>query len=121
MHTTGEHGLLLGVSSDNLAPWTVPRIDQIAGLDAKVIVEALFLGPLGAIDTATSRNAGWSGSLGFNLLGGADPYQSWRLMSAGHPDSELGGQHHLAQPNTLDDFKNILFAVQSYQSPAAVY
>lgn len=109
------NGLLYGELQNGLAPWTVPRIDQIAGLDAKAIGEALFREPLGSDDTATSRNAGWSGAIGFNLLGGVSPFETWRLISAGDPGSEEPGNHSEAKVNTLDDFKNILFAVDSYQ------
>lgn len=108
------NGLLKGDPLDNLAPWTVPRIDQIAGLDAKAIGESLFREILGANDTAASRNAGWSGTIGFNLLGGSSPFETWRLTSAGDPDSEKTGRHGEAKANTLDDFKNILFAVDAY-------
>ena len=111
------NGLLLGDanSGDPLAPWTVPRIDQIAGLDAKAIGEALFSQALGAGDTATSRNAGWSGTLGFDLLGGSSPFETWRLLSAGDSGSELPGRHGQATLNTLDDVKNVLFAVLAYE------
>lgn len=110
------NGLLFGnpTSQNPLSPWTVPRIDQIAGLDAEAIGEALYQGTLGLADTATSRNAGWAGTLGFSLLGGSAPFETWRLTSAGDAQSELPGMHNLAQPNTLDDFKNLLFAVHSY-------
>jgi Ca2+-binding RTX toxin-like protein len=110
------NGLLLGDlnSSDPLTPWTVPRIDQIAGLDARAIGEALFREPLGTLDTATSRNAGWSGTLGFDLLGGSSPFETWRLLSAGDSGSELPGRHGQATLNTLDDVKNVLFAVLAY-------
>ncbi len=100
--------------ADPLPPWTVPRIDQIAGIDAKAIGEALYRDLLGGSDTATSRNAAWAGTLGFNLLGGSAPFETWRLTSAGDAQSELPGMHQHAQPNTMDDFKNLLFAVQSY-------
>ncbi|WP_295551257.1 calcium-binding protein [uncultured Pseudacidovorax sp.] len=111
------NGLLSGDATnptDVLRPWTVPRIDQIAGLDAKAIGEALYQGKVDAADTAISRNAGWAGALGFSLLGGISPFETWRLVSAGDGNSELPGQHSRAQANTLDDFKNILFAFYSY-------
>jgi hypothetical protein len=43
--------------ADRLLPWTVPRIDQIAGIDAKAIGEALYEKNLGEKDTAISRNS----------------------------------------------------------------
>lgn len=64
------NGLLVGVSLDGLAAWTLPGISQIAGLDAKAIGEVLFFNTLGSNDTAYSTNAGWSGTIGFSLLGG---------------------------------------------------
>lgn len=108
------NGLLYGDLNDGLAAWTVPRIDQIAGLDAKAIGEALFEVSLGITDTAYSRNAGWSGTIGFNLLGGSSPFETWRLISAGDPGSEDKGNHNSATINTLDDIKNILFAIDAY-------
>ncbi|MFJ3006181.1 calcium-binding protein [Pseudomonas fluorescens] len=106
--------LLYGSVKGDLAPWTVPSISQIAGIDASAIGEVLFLDDLGKDDTATSRNAGWSGTIGFSLLGGKPPYETWRLISAGDPGSEIKGNHELAKVNRLDDFKNILFAIDSY-------
>lgn len=110
------NGLLFGDPNpqDPLAPWTVPRIDQIAGLDAEAIGEVLYRDTLGPADTATSRNAGWAGAFGFSLLGGSSPFETWRLTSSGDAQSELPRMHNLAQPNTLDDFKNLLFGVHSY-------
>jgi len=98
----------------DLAPWTVPSISQIAAIDASAIGRVLF-DDIGADDTATSRNAGWSGTIGFSLLGGKPPYETWRLISAGDPSSEIKGNHELAKVNRLDDFKNILFAIDSYR------
>lgn len=109
------NGLIKGDSNADLAPWTVPRINQIAGLDASAIGEVLFKDKLGSNnDTAITQNAAWSGTLGFNLLGGKVPFESWRLMTAGDPGSELAGNHQLAKPNTLDDFKNVMFAMYAY-------
>ncbi|RBH39138.1 hypothetical protein C3F00_042655, partial [Pseudomonas sp. MWU13-2860] len=106
--------LLYGSVKGDLAPWTVPSISQIARIDASAIGEVLFLDDLGKDDTATSRNAGWSGTIGFSLLGAKPPYETWRLISAGDPGSEIKGNHELAKANRLDDFKNILFAIDSY-------
>ena len=92
--------------------WVVPTIDRIASADAAAIGKVLY-GNL-VTDTAFTANAAWSGAIGFNLLGGASPWETWRLLTAGDPNSEQEGKHHLAQFNTLDDFRNLLFAVDSY-------
>lgn len=60
--------LINGDILNNLAPWTVPRIDQIAGIDARAIGEVLFRNTLSPGDTAIDNNAAWSGTLGFNLI-----------------------------------------------------
>ena len=109
------NGLLFGDLENGLLPWQVPRIDQIASLDAKAIGESLFLAPLGESDTATRENSAWSGTIGFNLLGGASPFETWRLISAGDEGSTDLGHHGEARINTLDDFKNIIFAVEAYK------
>ncbi|WP_256214673.1 calcium-binding protein [Pseudomonas sp. H1h] len=106
--------LLYGSAKDDLAPWTVPSISQIAAIDASAIGKVLFHDENGEDDTATSRNAGWSGTIGSSLLGGKPPYETWRLISAGDPSSEIKGSHELAKVNRFDDFKNILFAIDSY-------
>jgi Ca2+-binding RTX toxin-like protein len=106
--------LLNGSHKYNLAPWTVPSIDQIASIDASAIGRILFPKEVGEEDTASSRNSGWSGTIGFSLLGGEYPYETWRLISAGDPESEIKGRHQLAKINRVDDFKNILFAIDSY-------
>ena len=49
------------------------------------------------------------------MLGGVSPFETWRLISAGDTGSTLPGQHNLAKVNRLDDFKNVLFAIDSYQ------
>jgi hypothetical protein len=36
------------------------------------------------------------------------------LISAGDPGAEIRGRHELAKINRIDDFKNILFAIDSY-------
>jgi Ca2+-binding RTX toxin-like protein len=110
------NALLEGSVEDNLAPWTLPSIDQIASIDARAVGEVLFLKKLGKEDTASSRNAGWSGTIAFSLLGGDWPYETWRLISAGDPGSELKGNHGKAKVNRLDDYKNILFAIDSYSA-----
>jgi Ca2+-binding RTX toxin-like protein len=108
------NSLMHGAPKDGLAPWTVPLIGQIASIDASAIGKVLFLDELGEEDTASSRNAGWSGAIGFSLLGGAYPFETWRLISAGDPESEIRGRHKLAKVNRVDDLKNILFAIDSY-------
>ncbi|TDK57972.1 calcium-binding protein [Pseudomonas moraviensis] len=106
--------LVDGSLAGQLAPWTVPTISQIAEIDASAIGKALFSGDCGKDDTAVSRNAGWSGTVGFSLLGGKPPYETWRLVSAGEPDTEDDGPPIQAKANRLDDYKNILFAIDSY-------
>lgn len=108
------NALMYGSLKDNLAPWTVPSIDQIASIDASAIGRVLFPKEVGDEDTASSRNSGWSGTIGFSLLGGEYPFETWRLISAGDPGSEIKGRHELAEVNRVDDFKNILFAIDSY-------
>ena len=104
--------LINGSPSDNLAPWTIPAINQIASIDARAIGEILFRHDID--DTASSRNSGWSGTIAFSLLGGKYPYETWRLISAGDPGSEIEGRHESAVLNRVDDFKNVLFAIDSY-------
>ncbi|MBV4547186.1 calcium-binding protein [Pseudomonas triticicola] len=106
--------LINGSLAGQLAPWTVPSISQIADIDASAIGEALFKEVCGEDDTAVKRNSGWSGTVGFSLLGGKRPYETWRLISAGDPDAEDGGPPIQAKPNRLDDYKNILFAIDAY-------
>ncbi|WP_242485155.1 calcium-binding protein [Pseudomonas sp. TH39(2020)] len=108
------NALIYGSVKDNLAPWTVPLISQIASIDARAVGEILFEEKSGAADTASSRNSGWSGTIAFSLLGGEYPYETWRLISAGDPGSEIKGSHEQAKVNRIDDFKNILFAIDSY-------
>jgi hypothetical protein len=62
-------------------PWTVPSIDQIADADASSIGFNLFEGKLNSEDDAIKTNSAWSGALGFNLLGGFSPYETWRLLA----------------------------------------
>ncbi|MDR7056537.1 hypothetical protein J2W70_003928 [Pseudomonas koreensis] len=107
--------LINGSLAGQLAPWTVPSISQIAEIDASAIGEALFKEVCGEDDTAVKRNSGWSGTVGFSLLGGKPPYETWRLISAGDPDAEDGGPPIQAKPNRLDDYKNILFAIDAYR------
>ncbi|WP_130910881.1 calcium-binding protein [Pseudomonas sp. Sample_9] len=106
--------LINGSLAGQLAPWTVPSISQIAEIDASAIGEALFKEVCGEDDTAVKRNAGWSGTIGFSLLGGKPPYETWRLISAGDSNGEDDGPPLQAKPNRLDDYKNILFAIDSY-------
>jgi len=106
--------LINGSLAGQLAPWTVPSNSQIAEIDASAIGEALFKEVCGEDDTAVKRNAGWSGTIGFSLLGGTPPYETWRLISAGDSNREDGGPPIQAKPNRLDDYKNILFAIDAY-------
>ena len=106
--------LINGSLAGQLAPWTVPSISQIAEIDASAIGEALFKEVCGEDDTAVKRNAGWSGTIGFSLLGGKPPYETWRLISAGDSNGEDDGPPLQAKPNRLDDYKNILFAIDAY-------
>jgi hypothetical protein len=98
---------------DNRYHWKVPPISEIAKADASSIGVNLFgpasTYPLQSNDTAVSANSAWSGALGFNLLGGSPPYESWRLLTGGD-----GAANTASTPNTLDDFKNVLFAVVAY-------
>jgi Ca2+-binding RTX toxin-like protein len=109
------NSLMNGSVKFDLPPWTVPSIDQIAAIDASAIGEVLFRKEAGIEDTASSQNAGWSGTIGFSLLGGKPPYETWRLIFAGDPGSDIKGSHQLAKVNRLDDYKNILFAIDSYR------
>ncbi|WRH93611.1 calcium-binding protein [Pseudomonas fluorescens] len=106
--------LIDGSLAGRLAPWTVPSISQIAEIDASAIGKALFSEACGEKDTAVSHNAGWSGTVGFSLLGGAPPYETWRLISAGDSQGDDGGPPTQTKANRLDDYKNILFAIDSY-------
>lgn len=85
--------------------WKVGNIRDIAESDASSIGINLYEHLLqDGEDTAISVNAGWSGTIGFNLLGGFVPYESWRLYRAGDRD----------KIDTLDDVKNVLYAIYSY-------
>jgi len=106
--------LRLGNDEYGATPWTVPSIAQIAGADASAIGAALYQGRVDGLDSALVNNAGWSGVLGFSLLGGSPPYETWRLIASGDTGSENIGEHERAQVNTLEDFKNVLFAVDAY-------
>ena len=98
-----------------VSPWTIPRIDQIAEADAKSIGENLFRGTLSGDDDAVKFNSAWSGAIGFNLLGGAAPFESWRLLvDLGAGDTEITKKSAIV--NTLDDFKNILYASSGVRS-----
>lgn len=105
------NGLLSGDQAHGLNAWTVPSISQIAALDAQAIGQTLFASTLDPTDTAVTNNAAWSGTLGFSLLGGQKPFETWRLIASG--DSNEKGYAD-AQANTLDDIKNLLFAADSY-------
>lgn len=107
------NGLING--SGPLPRWTIPSIDQIATLDASAIQQVLFRGKLDSNDSAVELNAAWSGTIAFSLLGGVDPYETWRLIASGDQGTGQSLKNSVTV-NTLDDFKNILFAVQSYNA-----
>jgi Ca2+-binding RTX toxin-like protein len=119
-----SNGVALNLWSNLVAPpsgpaWQVPAISDIARADASSIGTNLFGAgssqPLSSPeDTAITANAAWSGALGFNLLGGASPFESWRLLTGGD-----GATNTASIANTLDDFKNLLYAVDSYQKALA--
>ncbi|PYE75962.1 calcium-binding protein [Xylophilus ampelinus] len=98
----------------DMVPWTVPAISTIARADASSIGRNLFgpgsSQPLATGDDAVDSNSAWSGALGFNLLGGEAPFETWRLLN----DPATGDVPKQGTVNTLDDFKNLLFAVDSY-------
>jgi Ca2+-binding RTX toxin-like protein len=104
---------LVGIEQrENYVAWTVPTIAQIAEADASSIGRNLFANSLSATDDAVRYNSAWSGAVGFNLLGGFQPYETWRLLVDGTPN-DIDKKN--ATVNTLDDFKNILYAVDSYE------
>lgn len=84
--------------------YTIPTIGELAAEDAASIGRHLYENILGTKDTAFSQNSAWSGALGFNMLGGQAPYESWRLVNS-------GGSNNL---DTVDDLKNVLYAAYSY-------
>jgi Ca2+-binding RTX toxin-like protein len=92
------------INDDILEAGFIPTIDEIAEKDAVGVGEVLFA--RNPDDTASpvepnGRNSAWSGAVLFSLL---DSDQTDRLLSAGVP-SEM---------DTLDDLKNVLFAVDSF-------
>jgi RTX calcium-binding nonapeptide repeat (4 copies) len=100
-----------GIPSE-IQPWTIPTIAQIAEADASSIGRNLFSGSLSPNDDAVRYNSAWSGAIGFNLLGGFSPFESWRLLVDG---VQTDATKRNAIVDTLDDFKNILFAIDSYE------
>jgi Ca2+-binding RTX toxin-like protein len=102
---------LKGIGGDvEVTPWTISKIAKIAAADASSIGRNLFSNLLSATDDAVEFNSAWSGALGFNLLGGSAPFESWRLLV----DVSRGESNQKAAVNSLDDFKNLLYAVDSY-------
>ncbi|WP_226595807.1 calcium-binding protein [Marinobacter nauticus] len=80
--------------------WLAPNMEDIANNDATAVGDVLF-GGLGPDDSAGGlQNAGWSGTVLFSVLGSD---QTHRLTGAGG-----------AGLNTIDDFKNVLFAFDAY-------
>jgi hypothetical protein len=106
---------IAGLSKNpDVTPWTAPSIDVLAKADASSIGRNLFgegsTQPLSSDDDAATQNSAWTGTLGFNLLGGAAPFESWRLLVDGDETKTT------AKLDSLDDFKNLLYAVDSYQT-----
>jgi RTX calcium-binding nonapeptide repeat (4 copies) len=119
-----KYGGPKGVQVPGVVPRGLPDVKQIAEIDAGSIGEDLYgssrLGgsaPLvAADDMAIRQNSGWSGTLGFNLMGGTHPYESGRLHSQ---TSATAGSANAAPVtgspvDTVDDVKNVLFTVASY-------
>ena len=94
--------------------WTIPTISQLAGDDAASIGRNLYHDNVSDKDDAVVTNTGWSGTLGFNLLGGSDPFESWRLLSEPARDGDMALNPEMQRVDTLDDMKNILFAAAAY-------
>ncbi|MBF9266054.1 hypothetical protein, partial [Paracidovorax cattleyae] len=86
-----------------VAPWTIPRIDQIAAADASSIGRNLFgessAQPLPQGDDAVDSNSAWSGTLGFSLLGGFAPFETWRLLN----DEKRNDGDRQGSLDSLDD------------------
>jgi Ca2+-binding RTX toxin-like protein len=90
------------------AAWQLVTIENIARDDASAIGQTLFQGRLSQTDTAVTQNAAWSGAFGFALLG--SPQQaSLSLLSTGGMDIA----------DTLDDWKNVIFAYDAYARATA--
>ncbi len=105
-----SNGVGLNVWRDTKEKGIVPSIDQIADADASSIGKNLYgngsSSPLADTeDTAITMNAGWTGTIGFNLLGGEAPFETDRLYTGKGKDGTI---------NKFDDIKNILFATYSY-------
>ncbi|PAT37261.1 calcium-binding protein [Vandammella animalimorsus] len=104
-------------SVDGYDPWTVPTIVQIARDDASSIGINLYADHLSESDDAVVFNTGWSGTLGFNLLGGEEPFESWRLLAEPARDGlEAASRPENQRLDSFDDFKNILFATAAYEA-----
>jgi len=74
-------------------------IEEIANDDAIGVRDTLFI--TDQDDTAFIDNSAWSGTLLFSMLGSD---QSFRLL----------GNDSTAQFNSLDDLRNILFAIDAF-------
>lgn len=109
------NALIYGSAVEDLAPWTVPSISQIASMDSRGAGETLFKNKNHAEDTASKNYAGWAGAIAFSWLGGKFPYETWRLTAAGDPGADVRGNHDEAKVNRVDDYKNVLFAIDSYR------
>ncbi|PAT39333.1 hypothetical protein CK623_10780 [Vandammella animalimorsus] len=90
---------------------------QIARDDASSIGINLYADHLSESDDAVVFNTGWSGTLGFNLLGGEEPFESWRLLAEPARDGlEAASRPENQRLDSFDDFKNILFATAAYEA-----
>jgi hypothetical protein len=90
--------------SDVLRTGSIPTIGEIARNDAIGVGQVLF--NRDPFDTAyfegdSGQNSAWSGTVLFSML---DSDQTGRLLSTGTPD----------EMDTLDDLKNVLFAVDAF-------
>ncbi|WP_269321412.1 putative Ig domain-containing protein [Paracidovorax avenae] len=107
------------VSNPESEPWTVPPIHVIAQADASSIGVNLYGAgssqPLSSDDDAITANSAWSGALGFSMLGGSNPYETWRLLG----DAARGDVAKQGAVDSLDDFKNLLYAVEAFTAGVA--
>ncbi len=82
----------------------LPSIEEIANRDAAIVGGILF-GQSSETDSAIAFNAGWSGSILFSIFG---TDETDRLLSAGRKN----------EFDTLEDFRNLLFAVDAFNYAA---
>ncbi|MFN4266989.1 MAG: beta strand repeat-containing protein [Aquabacterium sp.] len=103
-----SNGVAFNLYKDLIKYKYIPSITDIAKADASSIGENLFGDILDPSDTAVLLNSAWAGTIGFNLLGGATPFETWRLLSGG------GDEGATASLNSLMDIRDLLFAADSY-------